>query len=59
MANIYYNEETGLPEFKVGIFGFFLTITVLLLWIIVKTALFIVKAVLPSGGMDGKIIIKK
>lgn len=62
MANIYYNEKTGLPEFRVGFFGFCFTVVVLLMWIswvFVKATLFIVKAPVSSGGIDNKTIIKK
>ena len=55
MANIYYNENTGLPEFKIGVFGFCFTLVILLIWIFVKVALFVVSAPF-SSGVDNKTI---
>ena len=55
MANIYYNEQTGLPEFKVSILGICFTVVILLLWIFVKVALFVVSAPF-SSGVDNKTI---
>ena len=66
MANIYYNHQTGMPEFRVGPLGILLTIIVLLISVVVlligifvKATMFVANALFCPGGIDNKVITKK
>ena len=70
MANVYYNEKTGMPEFRVGPLGIFLTIIVLfistvisagvfLIGLLVEATLFVIKTLFFPSGIDNKKITKE
>ena len=66
MANIYYNEKTGMPEFRVGPLGILLIIIVLLIsagvfliGLLVEATLFVVKTLFFPSGIDNKKITKE
>ena len=66
MANIYYNEKTGLPEFKVGPLGFcltglvlFMSVLILLTWVFIKCNFVCCQFTFLSQWNGQKVIIRK
>ena len=66
MANIYYNEKTGPPEFRVGPLGFcfiivvlLISVVVLLVGVFIKATMFVANALFCPSGIDNKVITKK
>ena len=66
MANVYYNEKTGLPEFKIGPLSLcltglvlFMSVMILLTWVAVSVILFLANSLFCPNGVDKKVIIRK